>query len=73
VATSGPLWGYPKTLSAQRCRRSFALLFSASSDTLQDMDNTALTPQQLIDNEHLKLLSIFHYIMGGLSALFSTI
>ncbi len=27
--------------------------------------------QQLIDHEHLKLLSIFHYVLGGLSAFFA--
>jgi hypothetical protein len=29
--------------------------------------------KQLIDNEHLKLLSIFHYIVGGLTVAFSSI
>ena len=37
------------------------------------MDNTTPNPQQILDNEHLKLLSIFHYVMGGLSALFGCI
>jgi hypothetical protein len=48
-------------------------LDSASFDTLQDMDNTTLNPQQILDNEHLKLLSIFHYVLGGISALFACI
>jgi hypothetical protein len=52
---------------------SLRLLFSASLDNLPDMDNTTPSPQQILDNEHLKLLSIFHYIMGGLSALFGCI
>ena len=37
------------------------------------MDNAAPNPQQIVDNEHLKLLSIFHYVMGGLAALFGCI
>jgi hypothetical protein len=47
------------------------LFSTASSDKLLVMDNAAPNPQQILDNEHLKLLSIFHYIMGGLSALFA--
>ena len=37
------------------------------------MDNTTSNPQQILDNEHLKLLSIFHYVLGGTSALFACI
>ncbi len=37
------------------------------------MDITASNRQQILDNEHLKLLSIFYYIKGGLTALFSCI
>ena len=37
------------------------------------MDTTAPNPRQILDNEHLRLLSIFHFIMGGLSALFACI
>ncbi len=29
--------------------------------------------QQILDNEHLRLLSIFHYVKGGIGALFSCI
>jgi hypothetical protein len=29
--------------------------------------------QQILDNEHLKLLSIFHYVKGGITALFACI
>jgi hypothetical protein len=35
------------------------------------MDNAASNHQQILDNEHLRLLSIFHYVKGGLSAFFS--
>ncbi|HWY76341.1 MAG TPA: hypothetical protein VN281_12025 [Verrucomicrobiae bacterium] len=38
------------------------------------MDSTyAAVQQQIADNEHLKLLAIFHYIAGGLAAFFSCI
>jgi len=38
------------------------------------MDNPApVNPQQILDSEHLRLLSIFHYVLGGLSALFACI
>ena len=33
------------------------------------MDNAASNCQQILDNEHLKLLSIFHYVMGGITSL----
>ena len=29
--------------------------------------------QQILDNEHLKLLSIFHYVVGGIAAFFACI
>jgi hypothetical protein len=34
------------------------------------MDNAAPNPQQILDDEHLRLLSIFYYVKGGISALF---
>jgi hypothetical protein len=37
------------------------------------MDPAPPTPQQILDNEHLRLLSIFHYVFGGISALFACI
>ena len=37
------------------------------------MGDTAPNQQQILDNEHLRLLSIFHYIKGGLTGLFSCI
>ena len=37
------------------------------------MNNPVPTQQQILDNEHLKLLSIFHYVMGGISALLETV
>ena len=37
------------------------------------MDNSAQSPQQILDNEHLRLLSIFHYVKGGITAAFSCI
>jgi hypothetical protein len=35
--------------------------------------DTAPNQQQILDTEHLKLLSIFHYVKGGISAFFSCI
>jgi hypothetical protein len=35
------------------------------------MDTISSDHRQIIDNEHLKLLSIFHYVLGGLMALFA--
>ncbi len=29
-------------------------------------------PQQIIDREHLRLLAIFHYVVGGIEVLFSS-
>ena len=37
------------------------------------METPAPNPQQILDNEHLKLLSIFHYLKGGITALFACI
>ena len=37
------------------------------------MDQVAPNQQQILDNEHLRLLSIFHYIKGGISGLFACI
>jgi len=37
------------------------------------MDNAAPSPQQILDDEHLRLLSIFYYVKGGISALFACI
>ena len=37
------------------------------------MDNAALTQQPILDNEHLKLLSVFHYVKAGISAFFACI
>jgi hypothetical protein len=37
------------------------------------MDNAAQNQQQILDNEHLRLLSIFYYVKGGISALFACI
>jgi hypothetical protein len=35
------------------------------------METTAPNQQQNTDNEHLKLLSTFHYVVGGMEALFA--
>jgi hypothetical protein len=35
------------------------------------MDNATPIQQQNTDNEHLRLLSIFHYVVSGLAALFA--
>ena len=37
------------------------------------METTSPNQQQILDNEHLKLLSIFHYVKGGITALFACI
>ena len=37
------------------------------------MDTAPPNPQQILDNEHLRLLSIFYYIKGAISALFACI
>jgi hypothetical protein len=37
------------------------------------VDNAARTPQAILDNEHLRLLSIFYYVKGGITALFACI
>ena len=37
------------------------------------MDNAPPNQQQILDNEHLKLLSIFHYVVSGLAAFFACI
>ncbi len=37
------------------------------------METASPNPQQNTDNEHLKLLSIFYYVKGGISALFACI
>ena len=37
------------------------------------MDNAAPNPQQILNDEHLRLLSIFYYVKGGISALFACI
>jgi Ca2+/Na+ antiporter len=37
------------------------------------MDTASPNPQQILDNEHLRLLSIFHYVKGGITALFACI
>jgi hypothetical protein len=34
------------------------------------METAPPTQQQIVDNEHVKLLSIFHYVLGGLTAFF---
>ena len=43
------------------------------SGILSLMDHAAPSQQQILDNEHLRLLSIFHYVLGGLVALFACI
>src|ERR1035441_8795979 len=37
------------------------------------METRLPNPQQILDNEHLRLLSIFYYVKGGISALFACI
>jgi hypothetical protein len=37
------------------------------------MNITPPTQQQVLDNDHLRLLSIFHYVFGGITAFFSCI
>ena len=37
------------------------------------MENVQATRQQILDEEHLRLLSIFHYIYGGITAVLACI
>jgi hypothetical protein len=37
------------------------------------METPSPTPQRILDDEHLRLLSIFHYLKGGITALFACI
>ena len=37
------------------------------------MDNVPPSQQQILDSEHLRLLSIFHYVNGGILAFFACI
>ncbi len=37
------------------------------------METASPNPQQILDNEHLKLLSIFHYVVSGMAAFFACI
>jgi hypothetical protein len=37
------------------------------------MDNATRNPQQILDDEHLRLLSIFYYIKGAITGLFACI
>jgi hypothetical protein len=49
------------------------LFFLAGFDKFVVMDNAPPSPQQILDNEHLKLLAIFHYVLAGLSGLLACI
>jgi hypothetical protein len=71
VTTSTP---EPELVGSDALRAfSFQLFFPSDRVTLQLMDNAAPNQQQILDNEHLRLLSIFHYVKGGITALFSCI
>jgi len=37
------------------------------------MDNAALNQQQILDAEHLRLLALFYYVKGAITALFACI
>ena len=37
------------------------------------MDKAARNPQQILGDEHLRLLAIFYYVKGGITALFACI
>jgi len=37
------------------------------------MDTPPASRSQILDNEHLRLLSIFHYVLGGMTAFFACI
>jgi hypothetical protein len=37
------------------------------------METPSPSPQRILDDEHLRLLSIFHYVKGGITALFACI
>jgi hypothetical protein len=51
----------------------FWLFSPGCSDKLLGMETAPPNPQQILDNEHLKLLSIFHYVVGGMAAFFACI
>jgi hypothetical protein len=51
----------------------FWLFSLGGSDKLLGMETAPPNPQQILDNEHLKLLSIFHYVVGGMAAFFACI
>jgi hypothetical protein len=52
---------------------NFSVSPPCSRANLPAMGDEPPTPQQAIDEQHLKLLSIFHYIVAGLAALFACI
>ena len=37
------------------------------------METASPGPQQILDNEHRRLLSIFHYVVSGMAAFFACI
>ncbi len=47
--------------------------FLREGGNLVPMDTVSPNPQQILDNEHLRLLSIFHYILSEIMALFACI
>jgi hypothetical protein len=64
-------WLHPRGWLAET---SGGPLFSpACFGNLPPMDDAASNQQQVLDSEHLRLLSIFHYVKGGISAVFSCI
>jgi hypothetical protein len=64
----GAVWGGLRfSLSA------FRLVLASPSGRLPAMDNAPPTPQQILDKKHLRLLSIFYYVKGAISAVFACI
>jgi hypothetical protein len=52
-------------------RRPFCETSGRESAKIPPMDTIPPDPRQVTDNEHLRLLSLFHYVVGGMVALFA--
>jgi hypothetical protein len=59
--------------TGQEGRLTLHETISADRGNLLPMETRLPTPRQIIDNEHLRLLSIFYYVKGGITALFACI
>ena len=68
-------WGWPwqRASDSTLLLSRLGVVSPAAFGNLLVMDNAAPKPQQILDDEHLRLLSIFYYVKGGISALFACI